>query len=106
MKNLVRIESDETVVTNAGIFVRSLDDDEWVDIRRCVRGVVLSLEVGAPSKALLDIFVSDASIEAGYVDDHTLRAFASILRLMGWRVQEPVEGKPSSPPNDPSNHTT
>ena len=86
--NRVRVTSDENIVTNARIELRG-PDDEWVDISRCVQEVDVQLRVGEVSRTSLDLILTDALIEAGFLDERTLKAFAACLRLRGWAVMEP-----------------
>jgi hypothetical protein len=88
MQNRVRIESDEGLVWNARIFLRD-EDDEWVNVSKAVQGATVKLRTGEVSRAKLDVILVDAEVEAFQLDDQTLKAFASVLRLYGWKVEEP-----------------
>ena len=89
MDNRVRIECDQNIVTNAGIFLRN-ENGEWCDIRRAVQKATVSLEVGAISRAHLDLILVDSTVEAYALDDETLGAFADTLRDYGWTVEAPA----------------
>lgn len=88
--NRVRVISDENVVTNASIELRG-PDGEWVNVSHVVRGVTVDLRVGEVSSAALDVVLVDGELEAHDVDERTLLAFASVLRLNGWKVTEPMD---------------
>lgn len=63
MKNRIRIESDENVVTNAKI-VYVPEEGEEVDISRCVTGIDLHLRVGEISRATLHTILVDGHVTA------------------------------------------
>lgn len=92
MKNRVRIECDQNVVKNAGIFFLRGPDDEWVDVRDCVRSATVTMTVGELSRAHLELLLVDASVEALRVSDESLAALAATLTAHGWTVSPPGEG--------------
>jgi len=87
-RNKVRVVSDESVVTNAEIYLRGPDGD-WVNVSRVVRGADVKLRYGEASTATLDVVLVEGNLEAFHVDEATLQAFAATLRLYGWKVEEP-----------------
>lgn len=84
--NRVRIESSEPLVKNAGIFLRDANGD-WADVRHAVTKATVTLEVGAISRAHLDLVLIDADVEAFRLDEQTQEAFAEALRQHGWKVE-------------------
>lgn len=95
MENRVRIECSENIVRNAAVFLRG-PDGEWVDVRHAVQKTTVMLEVGAVSRAHLDLMLVDSEVEAFRLDDETQEAFAEALRQHGWKV----EGSPEPPTRD------
>lgn len=69
MRNRIRIESDQSVVTNARIFFVTDDVGEdgepiEVDISQCVTGVDLHLHVGEVASATLHVILVDGHVSA------------------------------------------
>ena len=85
MKNRIRVESDQNVVTNAKIFFVPEEGDE-VDISKCVTGVDLHLHVGEASRATLHVILVDGYVTAG-VDDVIVKHLNQkrFRRIRNWR---------------------
>jgi hypothetical protein len=88
-RNLVRIESSENIVRNVGIFFLRKDDGSWLDVRRSVRSMTVTMMVGELSRANIELFCVDATVEALRLDDETQASFAHALIDHGWQVTPP-----------------
>ncbi len=89
MDNNVRISSDENVVMNAKVEVRS-PDGEWVDISRMVSGIYSTLEVGAVSQVGLKLIPTEVNLE-GVLDQGTIDRLAALLGANGYEVTRELE---------------
>jgi len=88
VKQNVRVYSDQNVVTDAKVEIRSGDD--WIDIRECVSGITWSPNVGEPSWITLRMVPATVDT-SGFLSDETLEAFAEHLRARGYDVYAPTE---------------
>lgn len=81
MRNRIRIESHQNIVTDAKIIYIDEDGAE-VDISRCVQGVDLHLHLGELSKASIHAILIDGDVTAEIVE-----AFVSRIprRRRWWR---------------------
>ena len=87
MKNRIRIESTENVITNAGVWFIP-EDGEPVDIRRCVTAVDFHYEIGAVGRASLEVLLVEGTFEAeiGEVTVRELKRHARFRRTRRvWR---------------------
>lgn len=91
MRSLVLVESHESILGHAKISLLGAAD-EWVDVSSCVQAVTVRLKAGEPARASLDVVLVDADgVEAQELDNSSLFAMASVLRLYGWKVGEPSD---------------
>jgi hypothetical protein len=83
VRNRIRIESHQNIVTDAKIFYVQ-DDGSEVDISRCVTGVDVRLHVGEASTATLNVILVDVDAQAE-LNDVVIKHLKPHRRSWWWR---------------------
>jgi hypothetical protein len=91
VRNRIRIESHENVVTDARIFYVP-EEGEEVDISRCVQGIDLHLHVGEISRASLHCILVDGDVTAEIEEVFLKRLVRPRRRWWHrWFPRDPIE---------------